>query len=65
MRFLRRVDDLVPAQGARLAEPFAADLADERTRPRVHRHVSGQVVMGVEHLAALRTGEGLLFIAAA
>lgn len=65
VRLLRRVDDLVPAQGARLAEAFPADLADERPGARVHRHVSGQVVVGVEHLAAFRAGEGLLLVGGA
>lgn len=50
VRFLLRVDDLVPAEGRRLAEALAADLADERPRPRVHRHVPRQVVMRVKHL---------------
>lgn len=62
VRLLRRVDDLVPAQSARLAKPFAAYLADERPRPRVDGHVSGQIVVGVEHLAAFRAGECLLFV---
>lgn len=62
VRLLRRVDDLVPAQSARLAKPFPAYLADERPRPRVDGHVSGQIVVGVEHLAAFRAGECLLFI---
>ena len=60
MRFLRRVDDLVAAKGGRLAKALSADLADEGPGAGVHRHVSRQVVVGVEDLAALRTGEGLV-----
>lgn len=44
------VDDLVAAEGAGLAESFAADLADEGPGARVHRHVAGQVVVRVEDL---------------
>lgn len=54
---LRGVDDLVPAQGRGLSESFSANLADKWPGPGVNRHVSGEVVVGVEHLAALRTGE--------
>lgn len=62
VRLLGGVDDLVPAESARLAETLAADLADERPGARVHRHVSRQIVMRVEHLAAFRAGEGLLLV---
>lgn len=62
VRFVLRVYDLVPAEGAGLTESLAADFADERTCAGVHGHVSGQVVVGVEHLAAFRAGEGLLFV---
>jgi len=61
VRLLGGVDDLVPAQGARLPETLAADLADERPGARVNRHMPRQIVMRVEHLAAFRAGEGLLF----
>lgn len=62
VRLLGGVNDLVPAESARLPETFAADLADERSGARMHRHMSRKVVVRVEHLAALRTGEGLLFV---
>lgn len=62
VRFLGGVDDLMPAESARLPKTFAADLADERPGARMHRHMSRKVVMRVEHLAAFRTGEGLLFV---
>lgn len=62
MRLLRRVDDLVPAQGARLAKTLAADLANERPRPRVNRHVSRQIVVRIEHLPAFGAGERFLFV---
>lgn len=35
-------------------------LAHERPGTRVHRHVSGEVVVGVEHFAAVSAGEGLV-----
>lgn len=50
-----RVDDLVPAQRARLPKPFPAHLADEGPGPGVHRHVSGQVVMCVKDLNDAKT----------
>ena len=59
VRFLRRVDDLVATQRARLAEALAAHLAHEGPRPRVHGHVSGEVVVRVEDLPALGTRERL------
>lgn len=62
VRFLGGVNDLVSAEGARLPETLAADLADERPGAGVHRHVSRQVVVRVEHLPALRAGEGLLLV---
>lgn len=61
VRFLTSVDDLVATQCTRLPETLPADLADERTRTCVDRHVSREVVMGVEDLAALLAGERLLF----
>lgn len=62
VRFLGGVYDLVPAQGARLPEALTADLADERPGARVHRHMSRQVVVRVEHLPAFRAGESLLLV---
>lgn len=62
VRLLSGVDDLVSTEGARLPETFAADFADERPGARVHRHVSREVVVRVEHLPALRAGEGLLLV---
>lgn len=62
MRLLGRVNDLVSAQGARLAESLAANFADERSRSRVDRHVSRQIVVGVEHLTAFVACERLLLI---
>lgn len=62
VRLLGGVDDFVSAEGARLPKALAADLADERPRARVHRHVSRQVVVRVEHLPAFRAGEGLLLV---
>lgn len=53
VRLFGRVDYLVAAQSRRLAETFAADFANERTSSRVHRHVTCQVVMGVENFAAV------------
>jgi len=46
------VDDLVATEGGGLAKPFATHLAYEGSGPRVHRHVSGEVVVGVEDLPA-------------
>ena len=57
MGFFRSVDDLVPTKGARLTEPLSANLADERPRPRVDGHVTGQVIMCIEHLATLGASE--------
>ena len=65
VRLLRRVDDLVPAQRACLPEALATDLTDERPCSRMHGHVSGEIVVSVEDLAALGAGEGLLFLAVA
>lgn len=62
VRLLGGVDDLMSTEGARLPETLAADLADERPGARVHRHVSRQVVVRVEHLAAFRASEGLLLV---
>ena len=57
VRLVGRVDDLVAAQGRRLPESLAAHLADEGPRARVHRHVARQVVVSVEHFAAVGTRE--------
>lgn len=62
VRLLGGVDDLMPAESARLSKTFAADFADERPGARMHRHVSRKVVVRVENLAAFRTGEGLLLV---
>lgn len=62
VRLLRCVDDLVPAQGARLAKALATDLADERSSSRVNWHVSSQIIMCVEHLPTFGTGERFLFV---
>lgn len=62
VRLLRRVDDLVAAQRRRLPEALAADLADERTGPRVHRHVTRQIVVGVEHFAAVGARENAALV---
>lgn len=60
MWLFARMDNLVPAKSARLPETLSADLADKRTSPSVNGHVSCEVVVGVEHFAALLTGERLL-----
>lgn len=57
---LRRVDDLVTTQRRRLAKTFSADLADERSSSCVNRHVTCQVVVSVENLAALAAFEAFL-----
>lgn len=59
MWLLRCVDDLVSTEGTRLPESFIADLTDERTSPRMHRHVSRQIVVRVERFSTLRTDERL------
>lgn len=53
MRLLLGVYDLVPAQGARLPEPLAANLANEGPHSGMDGHMSRQVVVGVEALAAI------------
>lgn len=45
-----RVDDLVSAQRAGLPESFTAHLTYEGPGPRVHRHVSGKIVMRIKNL---------------
>lgn len=62
VRLFSGVDDLVPAKSARLTEAFAANLADKWPGARVHRHVSRQIVMRVEHFAAFRASKGLLLV---
>ena len=47
--FLLSVNYLVPAQSAGLTKAFPAHVADEGSDAGVHRHVSGQVVVGIEH----------------
>ena len=51
---------LVSAQRGRLPEPFPTDLADKGPGPSVHWHVAGQVVVGVENLATVGAGVGLV-----
>lgn len=60
VRLLGGVNDLMPAESARLPKTFAADFADERPGARMHRHVSRKIVVRVENLAAFRAGESLL-----
>lgn len=62
VRLLGSVDDFMSTEGARLPETLATDLADERPGARVHRHVSRQVVVRVEHLPAFRACKGLLLV---
>lgn len=54
------VDYFVAAQCGRLSETFAADLADEWSSSGMNRHVSGQIVVGVEYFATFLAGESLL-----
>ena len=49
----------MPAQSGRLTEALPADFADEGPRARVYGHVARQVVVCVEHLAALLARERL------
>lgn len=44
------VDDLVPAQRARLSESFPTHFTHKRPRAGVHGHVASQVVVRIEHL---------------
>jgi len=62
MRLLSGVNDLMPAEGARLPKTFAADFADEWPGACMYRHVSRKIVMRVEHLTAFWTGKGLLLV---
>lgn len=57
---LRGVYDLVSAQCGRLPEPLATYFTDERPGAGVYWHVSGEVVVGVEHFAAVSAGETLV-----
>lgn len=65
VRFLGRVDDLVATESARLSKSLAADLAHKGPSTRVNGHVTGQVVMRIEHLSTLLAGECLLFASGA
>lgn len=60
VRLLLGVDYLVTTQSARLAKALVADLADEGPGSGVHGHVTSEVIVGVEDLAALRAYVGLL-----
>lgn len=62
VRLFSGVDDLVSTESARLTETFAANLADKWPSARVHWHVSRQIIMCIEHLAAFWASEGLLFV---
>lgn len=59
VRLLGGVYDLVTTQGTGLSEALVADLTNEGPSTRVDGHVSREVVMGVELLAAFWTGEVL------
>lgn len=61
VRFLRRVNDLVPTQSGSLPETFTTYLAHEGSRTCVHGHVPCQVIMSVEKFPTFRTSETLLF----
>ena len=50
VRLLVGVYNLVAAECGRLAKAFPTDLADEGPSARVHGHVTGQVVVRIEHL---------------
>lgn len=52
MRFLLRVNDFVPAQGACLTKSFATNLALKWSGTGVHWHVARQIVMGTERFQA-------------
>lgn len=58
VRLLARVDYLVTTQSAGLPEALAAYFADEWSGSSMHWHVSGQVVMGIEHLTTFTTHIG-------
>lgn len=57
VRLFLRVDDLVSAQRAGLPESFTAHLTYEGPGPRVHRHVSGKIVMRIKNLSTHFAGE--------
>lgn len=61
MGFLGGVNDLVTAQSARLTKTLAAYLADKWPCTSVNGHVSSEIVMSIEHFAALVAGECFLF----
>lgn len=60
MRFFRRMDDLVPAERRGLAESFTANFTNERSSTGVNWHMSGEVIVCIEHFTTLRTGKCLL-----
>lgn len=65
VRFFGGVDDFVSAKCARLTETLAANFTDEWPGARVHWHVSSQIIMRIEHFAALRASESLLLVRSA
>ena len=54
------VDYLVSAQCRGLSESLSTHFADKRPGAGMHGHVAGQVVVGVEDLATLGAGVGLV-----
>lgn len=59
MRLLLGMYNLVPTQSARLAEPFATNFTHKRTHASMYWHMSCQIVMSVETLAAIVAFENL------
>lgn len=62
VRLFSGVDDLVSAKGTRLTETLATNLADKRPGACMNRHVSSQIIMRIEHLAAFWASESLLLV---
>lgn len=60
VRFLGGVDDFMATEGGGLSKPFAANFANEGPCSGVNGHVSGQVVMSIEHFPTFQAGEGLV-----
>lgn len=59
------MNDFVAAEGGRLSESFSADFANKGTGTGVHGHVTGEIVVRVEDLAAFGTCESFLLVTAA
>lgn len=57
MWFFLGMDNFVSAESAGLAEAFATDFAHKRSSSGVDRHVAGEVIVSIEHLAAHFAGE--------